>query len=368
MSISLASPPGRLTAQVLQQLSLDSAQLVDHLDHVHRNPDGARLVGHGPGDRLPDPPGRVGRELVTLGVVELFDRTDQAEVALLDQVQERHAAAGVALRQRHHQPQVRLEQVVLGPVAVAADPRHVAALRGSFSPTLGDLAQLRGVEAGLDPLRQFDFLLGVEQRDLADLLEVRAHGVGRAVSSASLRAWRSASDSSSSHTKSPSLSFSVGSAISSSSATARPRPPRRTLLRPHDLLPRPQPPPRGPTSMSTTVSTSTSSPRRHPRRLPRRRRVPRRRRRDLRVRGCRRRGLRRSTRPPQVRAWRSSPAISLLTAFAGAFAGAFADAWPAPWPPTCRSLGGGLGGGLLRRRARPVPFGRPSSPLPPPQT
>ena len=170
-----------LAAQVLEQLALDAAELVDDLDHVHRDADGAGLVGHRAGDGLADPPRRVGRELVALGVVELLDRTDQAEVALLDEVQERHAAAGVALGQRHDEAQVRLEQVVLGPLAVAHDPAQVAAhLRRHLLAGLDRPAQPLGrVEAGLDPLGELDLLLGVEQRDLADLLEVGADGVGR---------------------------------------------------------------------------------------------------------------------------------------------------------------------------------------------
>ena len=43
---------------------------------------------------------------------------------------------------------------------------------------LGGAQPLGGVEPGLDPLGQLDLLLGVEQRDLADLLEVGADGVG----------------------------------------------------------------------------------------------------------------------------------------------------------------------------------------------
>ena len=111
-----------LAAEVLQHLALDAGQLVDDLDHVHRDADGAGLVGHRAGDRLPDPPGGVRRELVALGVVELLDRADQAEVALLDQVEEEHAATGVALGQRHDEAQVGLEQVVLRPAAVLGDP------------------------------------------------------------------------------------------------------------------------------------------------------------------------------------------------------------------------------------------------------
>src|SRR5580693_2841277 len=50
---------GRLAAEILEHLPLYSGQLVDDLDHVHRDADGAGLVSHGPGNGLPDPPGRV---------------------------------------------------------------------------------------------------------------------------------------------------------------------------------------------------------------------------------------------------------------------------------------------------------------------
>ena len=71
--------------------------------------------------------------------------------------------------------------MVLRAVTVAADPRHVAAiLRRVLLAALGLLGhQLRGVETGLDPFGEFDLFLGVEQRDLADLLEVGAHRIGR---------------------------------------------------------------------------------------------------------------------------------------------------------------------------------------------
>ena len=129
------------------------------------------------GDRLPDPPGRVRRELEALGVVELLHRADQAEVALLDQVQERQPVAGVALGQRDDQPQVGLQQVLLGPAAVGRQRLQVPALgRGELLAGVGE--QVVGVEAGLDPLGQLDLLLGVEQGDLADLVEVDPDQVG----------------------------------------------------------------------------------------------------------------------------------------------------------------------------------------------
>jgi len=167
---------GRLTAEVLEHLPLHARKLVDDLDHVHRDTDGARLVGHRAGDGLADPPRRVGRELVALGVVELLDRTDQAKVAFLDQVEEQHPATRVALRQRDDQAEVGLQQVVLGTASVTGDPLELtSALRVELEP---GVESLLGEQASLDPLGELDLLLGVEQGDLADLLEVVLDRVG----------------------------------------------------------------------------------------------------------------------------------------------------------------------------------------------
>src|SRR5437773_972774 len=97
----------RLAPQTLYELALDVHDLVQLLDHVHRDPDRPRLVGDRTRHGLADPPGRVGRELVALAVVELLHGTDQAERALLDQVEEAQAAAQVALGDRDDEAQVR---------------------------------------------------------------------------------------------------------------------------------------------------------------------------------------------------------------------------------------------------------------------
>ena len=102
--------------------------LVQLLDHVDRDADRARLVGDRARDGLADPPGRVRRELVAAPVVELLDGADQPERSLLDEVQERQAAAEVALGDRHDEPQVGLDHVLLG--------RHVAALDALGEPDL----------------------------------------------------------------------------------------------------------------------------------------------------------------------------------------------------------------------------------------
>src|SRR5205807_5895995 len=57
---------GWLTPDVLLEPPRDPRQLVDRLHHVHRDADGARLIGNRAGDRLPNPPRGVRAELVAL--------------------------------------------------------------------------------------------------------------------------------------------------------------------------------------------------------------------------------------------------------------------------------------------------------------
>ena len=120
-SSSMAISSGRrLAAELLDELALDVHDLVQLLDHVHRDADRAGLVGDRARHGLADPPGGVGRELVAAPVVELLDRADQAERPLLDQVEERQPPAQIALGDRDDEAQVRLDHLLLG--------EHVAAL------------------------------------------------------------------------------------------------------------------------------------------------------------------------------------------------------------------------------------------------
>ncbi len=101
-------------AEGLEQLTGDADDLVDRLDHVHRDADRARLIRDRARDGLADPPGGVGGELEALRVVELLDRLDEAEVALLNEVEEEHPAADIALGDGDDQTQVRLGELLLG--------------------------------------------------------------------------------------------------------------------------------------------------------------------------------------------------------------------------------------------------------------
>jgi hypothetical protein len=95
--------------------------------------------------------------------------------------------------------------VIFGALAVAGDPAQVPTqLRGQLlTDILGPANPLGGVEPSLNPRGQLRLLLGAEQRNLADLrVRYARTESAEAMSSASLRAWRSASDSSS-QTSSP---------------------------------------------------------------------------------------------------------------------------------------------------------------------
>src|SRR6266487_476527 len=170
---------GRLPPEILQQLPLDTDQLVDRLHHVHRDPDRPSLVRDRPGDRLPNPPGRVRGELETFGVVELLNRTDETQVDFLHQVAEQHAADDEALVDGDDQPQVGLDQLLLGQLALPFDPLQLAHPDGRqlLGSRYGLVELGGGGLALLDRLGEDDLLLGGQQRDLADLLEVHPHRI-----------------------------------------------------------------------------------------------------------------------------------------------------------------------------------------------
>jgi hypothetical protein len=105
-------------------------------------------VGDGTGDRLADPPGRVGAEAEALAPVVLLDGAHEADIALLDQIQQGETAVDVPLGDRDHQAEV------------------------------GPNEELRCfLIVHLDALGKIDFLLVREERRLCDLAQVEADGI-----------------------------------------------------------------------------------------------------------------------------------------------------------------------------------------------
>src|SRR5882724_7840286 len=105
---------GRFAAKFLHKLAAGAHQFVDRLDHVHRNSDGARLVGNRASDGLANPPRRIRRKLVSAAPLELVHRLHQADVAFLNQVEELQTAIGIFLGDGNDQSQVGFDQFLFG--------------------------------------------------------------------------------------------------------------------------------------------------------------------------------------------------------------------------------------------------------------
>ncbi len=82
---------------------------VDFLDHMNRQPDGARLIHDAALNALAHPPGRVGGKPETAFRIEFLQRVNQAEVPFFDQVEQRYAPVEVMLGDIHDQAQVVLD-------------------------------------------------------------------------------------------------------------------------------------------------------------------------------------------------------------------------------------------------------------------
>src|SRR5690606_4612177 len=86
---------GWLATERLRELVQGLPVARNRVTHVDGKANGAALVRDGAGDRLANPPGRVGAEAEALAPVVLLDGAHQADVALLDQVQQGQATVHV---------------------------------------------------------------------------------------------------------------------------------------------------------------------------------------------------------------------------------------------------------------------------------
>ena len=140
---------GRRAVELERQRVLRARDLALRAHEVDRQLDRAGLGVHPALDGLADPPRRVGREAVAAAPVELLDGADQAEDALLDQVEQRQLGALVLLGDRDDQAQVRVDHALLG-----------------------------GEVAALDALGELDLLARRQQPVAADLVEEELQRVG----------------------------------------------------------------------------------------------------------------------------------------------------------------------------------------------
>src|SRR5690606_1531412 len=137
--------------------SLYPDQFVDRFDHMDRDTDSPCLVGNGARNGLADPPRGIGAEFKAFRVVEFLDRFDKPHIPFLDQVQEQHAAAYIAFRDRYDETQV------------------------GFSK-----AFFRFFVALFNECRKANFFFRLQQVNPADLFQVHAYRV------VDLDAWRNA--------------------------------------------------------------------------------------------------------------------------------------------------------------------------------
>ena len=133
--------------------------------------DEAGLLVERPADGLADPERGVGGELEATAPVELVDGVLEAEVALLDEVEQVHALGErVAAGDGDHEAQVGADEAILG-VGGGSD----GGLQRGALLAVGEA--FGGIAAGFDDARELALFLSVEEGHLADVVQVQSDGV-----------------------------------------------------------------------------------------------------------------------------------------------------------------------------------------------
>ena len=81
---------------------------------MDRDTDRPCLVGYGTGYSLTYPPCCIGRELISLLVIELLNCLDKTEVAFLDKIKEQHTPAHISLGDTYYKTEVGFSKTFLG--------------------------------------------------------------------------------------------------------------------------------------------------------------------------------------------------------------------------------------------------------------
>src|SRR5262245_10217641 len=92
----------RIAAETRGEVATSVRHLVERFDRVHGQANGSPVISDGAANGLTNPPGRVCRELEASSELEAINRLHQADVALLDQIEQRQPASEIALGDRHH--------------------------------------------------------------------------------------------------------------------------------------------------------------------------------------------------------------------------------------------------------------------------
>ncbi len=104
-----------LASQLLHKIAGDAVKLLQGLVHMNRYANGARLVGDSPRNGLPDPPVSVGRKLVPTTVFKFLHCAHQADISLLDQIEELKSSVGVLASDRYDQSEVGYDHFLARP-------------------------------------------------------------------------------------------------------------------------------------------------------------------------------------------------------------------------------------------------------------
>jgi len=166
----------RFAAEGALQVAAYRGDLVDLFGHVHGEAHDTALLGDAAGNGLPHPPGGIGGKLESLGVVELLHRPDQAGVALLHQVEQRHLSAAVFPGHGDHQAQVRLDETLHG-LLTELDELLQFFTGGVCRGGLIAVEDFLGEQSGLDGTGQLHLLLGAQQRGLGYRVQVEPNGI-----------------------------------------------------------------------------------------------------------------------------------------------------------------------------------------------
>ena len=87
-------------------------EAIDLITHVNRNANGSALIGDRSGNCLTYPPGSVSREFVASTIIEFLSGSNETDVPLLNQIQERDTAPHVLLGNANHQARIGGDQML----------------------------------------------------------------------------------------------------------------------------------------------------------------------------------------------------------------------------------------------------------------